>query len=77
MWMKEAVVLENESLPPPSFAGAIIESHQFVHARATPTPPPQQQQRRPMRLPACLPLLPWKGSTRPDDTTTDRPKGLL
>ena len=36
-YVDEAALVENESLPPPppSFAGAIIESHQFVHARAT------------------------------------------
>ena len=70
MWMKEAVVLENESLPPPSFAGAIIESHQFVHARATAaatTPAPAH---------ACSQSR--KRSTRSNaNPPTDRPKGLL
>ena len=66
MWMKlrGAEVLENESLPPPSspFAGAIIESHQFVHARAA------------AAAHACL-AYPGKGAR--DITPTDRPTKRL
>ena len=69
MWMKlrGAEVLENESLPPPSspFAGAIIESHQFVHARAAAAAAAAH---------ACL-AYPGKGAR--DITPTDRPTKRL